>query len=73
MGEKYVFELFSDMPTNDFKDCMFSGDVFIEYISSRAMKIIDALIQDRVEFTVYLVKECVLDKSYKYWVENDQG
>ena len=67
MKQQYiVVELFSDMPSNDIKDCKMAGDMF--KVSLRdAIRLSDLLTEDHVEFTMDEVGDCLIDKSYKYW------
>ena len=54
------------MPTNELQDCKLAGDM-IKVTSKDAIKLIDILTSEHVEFTVWDVGECLMDKSYKYW------
>lgn len=63
---KVIIELYSDMPSNEFEDFKSAGD-FIMLSARRAIPLIDVLINTQVEFTVYEVGKCLIDKSYEYW------
>lgn len=64
--EKKLIELYSNMPTNEISDCKFAGDLIM--VSSKdAIKLIDILTDQHIEFCVYDVGECLMDKSYEYW------
>jgi len=63
-----LIELYSDMPTNEIEDCKFAGDL-IRVTSKDAIKLIGILTDQKVEFAVYDIGECLMDRSYKYWEE----
>jgi len=65
-SDKILIELYSDMPSNDIADCKMAGD-FIKVTSKDAIKLVDILLEEHVEFVVWEVGECLVDKSYKYW------
>lgn len=66
MRKRILIELYSDMSSNNYSDCRFAGDCFcVDVIDG--IKLIDILIENHVEFTIYEVGNCVLDKSYEYW------
>jgi len=70
MGNKILIELYSDMPSNSIVDYKSAGD-FIKVTSKDAIKLIDILLEENVEFVVWEIGECLIDKSYKYWEKNE--
>lgn len=70
-SRKTLIELYSNMPSNQFEDCKMAGE-FIMVKPELGIKIIDQLIQDCVEFAVYEVGDCVIDRSYKYWEDHKE-
>lgn len=65
--KKYLIELFSEMPSNNEEDYLPKGERIIRYDASSTMKLIDNLVKYKVEFTVWEIKECLIDLSYEYW------
>ena len=66
MKNNILIELFSDMPSNNYSDSKSAGDlIMIDVIDG--IKLIDVLIDNQIEFGVYEVGKCIMDKSYKYW------
>lgn len=66
MSDKKLIELYSDMSTNHLVDYKTAGELIV-LNSKDAIKLIDILIENHVEFTVWDVGECLIDRSYEYW------
>lgn len=66
MGDWKMIELYSDMESNELSSQKICGDI-IKVDSKDAIKLIDILISNQVQFAVWDVGECLIDKSYSYW------
>lgn len=63
-----LIELWSPMPSNMKQDRKHSGD-FIFCTSEDALYLVAELMHNKVEFAIYEVGDCLVDKSYKYWLD----
>ena len=68
MEQKYLVELFSNMPTCEVEDCKMAGDLII--VSSKQLGLLVAhMANHKVEFAISTIGECILDLSYAWWSE----
>lgn len=66
MSVRYLIELYSDMPTNRISDAKLTGDVIIAW-GDDAFKLVDFMLDEKVEFSLSRIGDCLIDLSYKYW------
>ncbi len=74
MNKYILIELYTNMPSNNIEDYKPAGD-FIKIEVTKGLELVNILINECVEFAVYKLGDCIIDRSYEYWKDGqtDEG
>ena len=69
MTNKFLVELYSNMPTNSIENARMAGESFVVRNGKDMIFLMDILLDNGVQFCITELGDCLIDYSYEYKFE----